>query len=66
VVARLSSNVVERAARPDFSVRLDCNGKNVITRAWVERISQAGYGIKPGNAVTRLSADAVYVVKSAA
>ena len=32
---------------------------DITIRVWVERISQAGRGIEPGDAVARLTADAV-------
>ena len=44
-----------------------CNAieKTVIVRIRIERISQAGRGIEPGDAVARLPADAVRSVESA-
>ena len=49
----------EIAARQNLAVRLhrDCIDNTVRVR--VERICQAGRGIEPGDAVARLSADAV-------
>ncbi len=67
MIARLSADAVrsvEIAARQNLAVRLHRDGTDSTVRVRVERISQAGRGIEPGNAIARLSADAVRSVKS--
>ena len=48
----------ESAAHQNLAVRLHRDGIDSTVRVRVERISQAGRGIEPGDAVARLSADA--------
>ena len=48
----------EIAARQNLAVRLHRDGIDVTVRVRVERISQSGHGIEPGDEVARLSADA--------
>ena len=54
VVARLSADGGENAARQNLAVRLHRDGIDSTVRVRVERISQAGRGIEPGDAVARL------------
>ena len=55
----------ESAAYQNFAVRLgSCRPpaprlNDTADRAWVERISQAGRRIEPGDVIARLSADAI-------
>ena len=58
-IARRSTDARELAARQNLAVRLHRDRPNNSVRTRVERISQAGGGIEPGDAVARLSADAV-------
>ena len=58
MVARLSADAGELAARQNLAVRLHRDRIDTTVRVRVERISQAGRGIEPGDMVARLSADA--------
>ena len=49
----------ESAARQNLAVRLHRDCIDSIVRVRVERISRAGRGIEPGDAVARLSADSL-------
>ncbi len=57
----------EIAARQNLAVRLhrDCPDDKLV-RVRVERVSRSGRGIEPGDAIARLSADAVRSVEIAA
>ena len=56
--------VCETAAHQNLAVRLHRDGKDKIVRVRVERISQAGRWIEPGDAIARLAADAISSRKS--
>src|SRR6266702_162410 len=68
-VARLSADAIrsaEKAARQNLAVRLHRDGIDIIVRVRVERIRRSGGGIEPGDAIARLSADAVRAAEKAA
>ena len=55
----------EIAARQNLAVRLHRDCIDITVRVRVERIGQAGRGIEPGDAIARLSTDAVRVEMAA-
>ena len=57
MIARLSTDAGEKAARYDLAVRLHRDHIDRIARVGVERIRQAGSGIEPGEPIARLAAD---------